>query len=92
VVVAAVIGLAVEAEHHGAMQKPVEHGGDGGVALYFTPEGDAAVSGDHDARRGGALGDDLDRRSYGLAGERQVAEMIDDKQSGRRRTLVAVSR
>ena len=37
-VVAQPVGLAVEVEHHAAVQQPIEHGGrDGGVAEDFSP-------------------------------------------------------
>jgi hypothetical protein len=49
VVVAEAVAVAVEVEHDGAVEEPVEHGcGDGGVAEDLAPAGDAAVGGDHD--------------------------------------------
>ena len=50
VVVAEAVGVALEVEHDGAVQEPVEHrGGDGGVAQDLAPGGDPGVGGQDDA-------------------------------------------
>ena len=48
---------AVEVEHDGAVEEPVEHGGgDGGVAEDLAPGADAAVGGDARSRSSGSAG------------------------------------
>lgn len=75
VVVAGSVGVAVEVEDDGAVEEPIEHGcGDGGVAEDLAPGRDAAVGGEHDGGFEVALGDDLEQRGGGLAGQRQVAQ------------------
>jgi hypothetical protein len=59
VVVAKSAGIAVEVDHDAAMQEPVEHGGDGGVAEDLAPGADAAVGGEHDQGLQVALPDRL---------------------------------
>lgn len=54
--VAESVGVAVEVEHDGAVEDPVEHGGDGGAAKDLTPGRDAAVGGEDDAGLEVALG------------------------------------
>jgi len=50
-VVAQAVAVAVEVEHDGAVEEPVEHrGGDGGVAEDVAPCADASVAGEHDRR------------------------------------------
>ena len=83
VVVAESVGVAVEVENHGAVQEPVEHGGgDGGVAEDLAPRCDAAVGGQDDAGLQVALGHDLEQCGGGFAGQREVAELVDDQQGG----------
>ena len=77
------VAVAVEVEHDAAVQESVEHGGgDDVVAEDVAPGGDAAVGGEHDRGAEVALVDDLEERGCGFAGEREVAEFVDDEQGG----------
>ena len=72
-VVAQAVGVAVEVEHHGAVQESVEHcGGDGGVAEDLSPGPDASVGSQDDRGLGVALGDDLEQGRCRFSGQREV--------------------
>ena len=65
------VGLAVDLQHGGAVQQPVEYGrGDHGVVGDLAPGGDAAAGGQHDRALHLALRDDLEQRggAFGLQG------------------------
>ena len=63
VVISEAVGLAVEVDHHQAVQEAVEHGGGhGGVTEDLSPSAHAAVGGDDDAGFQISLRDNLKQR------------------------------
>src|ERR671922_2145762 len=77
------VGGSVDADHGGAVQEPVEHGGgDGGVAERAGPVGDADVGRQDRAGLEVSLVDHLEQGGGAVGGQRQVAEFVDDQQAG----------
>ena len=74
------IALALDRDHRAVMKQAVEdRRGDGGVLEDLPPLSDAAVGGQDDRARLIAAADDLEEVRGGLAGQRQVAELVDDQ-------------
>ena len=79
------IALALDRDHRAVMKQAVEdRRGDGGVLEDLPPLSDAAVGGQDDRARLIAAADDLEEVRGGLAGQRQVAELVDDQARPRR--------
>lgn len=77
-VVSQSVGIAVEIEHYGAMQEPVEHGrSDSGVTENITPFADSAVGGDHDGGLQIALRHNLKQCGCCFTGQRKVAQFVE---------------
>ena len=76
------VALALEGDHVGVVDEPVdEGGGDHGVAEDLAPGLEAAVAGDDDRAAFVAARDEREEQVGGLAFERQVADLVDDEQA-----------
>ena len=77
------IALAVDVEYESPVEQPVEHcGGHHGVVEDLPPGPDAQVRGEHGRALQVALGDHLEEGGSCLVGQGQVADLVDDQQSG----------
>ena len=76
--VAQSVAWAVDADHGGAVQEPVEHrGGDGGVAEGCCPVSDSDVGGQDCRAFEVALVDYLEQGGGAVAGQREIAQLVD---------------
>ena len=74
------VALAFEGDHVGVVDEAVdERGGDHGVAEDLAPGLEAAVAGDDDRAAFVAARDEREEQVGGLAFERQVADLVDDR-------------
>ena len=72
------VGLAVEGEHHAAVQQPIQEGGrNGGVAQDFAPRPYRSIGRQHDRGFQISLGDNLKQCGRGLVRQRQIPELVD---------------
>src|SRR5215470_20117122 len=80
VAVAEPVGVALEGDHLGVVDQPVDHGrGDHVVAEDLSPAAEGLVAGDDQARPLIPGRYQLEEQVGGLGLERDVADLVDDK-------------
>ena len=80
-VLAQAVAGALDLDHHGVVQEPVEErGGDHGIAEDLAPLGKAPVGGEDHGATLVARVDQLEEQAAAVGDDRQVTNLVDDQQ------------